>query len=140
LGSLRYFFWMTDVGFLIYWFVTYFHLIPEEYVYQDYTNPILVSWNWSFFPLDVFISLTGFASLWLHAHNRPRWRDVALVSLVMTSVSGLQAIAFWAIRREFDPAWWIPNGFLLLYPLFFIYRLLQAAGDSSRVRPNGNRS
>jgi len=94
------------------------------------------------FPLDVFISLTGFASLWLHAHNRPRWRDVALVSLVMTSVSGLQAIAFWAIRCEFDPAWWIPNGFLLLYPLFFIYRLLQAptacAGRpaTSRVWPS----
>jgi len=141
LGSLKYFFWITDAGFLIYWFVTYFQLIPAEYVYQDYTNPILVSWNWSFFPLDLIISLTGFTSLWLYANNRSLWRDVALISLVLTSVSGLQAIAFWAIRCEFDLVWWIPNGFLLLYPLYFIPRLLlapsrlhQAAGGKPRFR------
>ena len=39
MGSLKYFFWITDAGFLIYWFVTYFQLIPAECVYQDYTNP-----------------------------------------------------------------------------------------------------
>ncbi|NGQ94936.1 YvaD family protein [Brevibacillus sp. SYP-B805] len=125
MGSLKYFFWITDAGFLIYWFVTFFQLIPVEYLYQDYTNPILVSWNWSFFPLDLIISLTGFASLWLHANNRSLWRDVALISLVLTFVSGLQAIAFWAIRCDIDLVWWIPNGFLLIYPLYFIPRLLQ---------------
>jgi hypothetical protein len=53
------------------------------------------------------------------------WRDLALISLVLTSVSGLQAVAFWAMRGGFDPVWWIPNGFLLTYPLFFIPRLLR---------------
>jgi hypothetical protein len=31
----------------------------------------------------------------------------------------------WALAREFDPTWWIPNGFLLVYPLFFIPRLIR---------------
>jgi hypothetical protein len=44
---------------------------------------------------------------------------LALVSLVLTSCAGLQAVSF-CIRGEFDPAWWIPNLFLLLHPLYFV--------------------
>jgi hypothetical protein len=45
----------VDIGFIAYWLITLLHLIPGEYLFQDYNNPILVAWNWSFLPLDLFI-------------------------------------------------------------------------------------
>ena len=67
LNRLKYFFLITDVGFVIYWLITIFHMIPQEYLFKDYEDPILVAWNWSFLPLDLLISLTGFLSLYLHS-------------------------------------------------------------------------
>jgi hypothetical protein len=51
---------------------------------------------------------------------------LALLSLAFTVASGLNAIAFWAIRGEFDGLWWLLNLYLMLYPLVFIPRLLTA--------------
>ncbi len=123
--SLRIFFWITDVGFILYWLVTLLHLIPSAYLFKDYDHPILSAWNWSFLPLDILISLTGLASLYLYKKQNHMWKQIALVSLVLTFCSGLQAIAFWAIRMDFAPSWWLPNLFLMLYPLFFIPTLLR---------------
>lgn len=117
---LRFFFWLTDVGFIVYWIITLLHIIPNEYLFKDYENPILSAWNWSFFPLDILISITGFASLFLYKKNNPNWSKIALISLVLTSCSGLQAISFWILRSDFDLSWWLPNLYLLIYPLFFI--------------------
>ncbi len=122
---LKPFFLTVDVGFILYWAVTLLHLIPEAYLFKDYDNPILAAWNWSFLPLDLFISATGLTSLYLLKRGNPIWRNLALVSLVLTFCSGLQALAFWALRADFDVAWWLPNAFLLLYPLFFIPKLLE---------------
>jgi len=82
------FFLVVDLGFVVYWLITAFHLIDETYLYNGYTNPILVAWNWSFFPLDMAISGSGFYSLFF-----------------------------------FQLQWWLPNLFLLIYPLFFIFWL-----------------
>lgn len=120
-------FLFTDIGFVIYWFITYFELIPKAFLYQDYQNSLLVAWNWSFFPLDMFISVTGMISLHLHRKRDERWRPAALISLILTFCSGLQAIAFWVIRLDFDPAWWIPNLFLMLYPFFFLPSVLRGS-------------
>jgi Family of unknown function (DUF5360) len=120
------FFAVTDVAFLLYWLITVLHLIPAQYLYNDYTNPLLVDWNWSFFPLDISISGTGFYSLYLRRTGQA-WQPIALISLVLTFCSGLQAIAFWVLRHDFDPTWWLPNLYLLIYPLFFIPRLLRPA-------------
>jgi hypothetical protein len=123
--SLKYFFWIVDVGFVVYWLITALELIPAEYLYNDYKNPILVNWNWSFFPLDLAVSATGFYSLYLAERKAPGWLIYALISLVLTSVSGLQAIAYWVLAQDFDPNWWIPNLFLLIYPWFFIFRVIK---------------
>ncbi|GAA1532614.1 hypothetical protein GCM10009678_13660 [Actinomadura kijaniata] len=104
---------ITDVGLLLYWAVVFAGLIPPEYAYRDYTNPILSDWNHSFVPLDLAASLTGLASLCARAAQRP----LMTVSLTLTSTAGLQAIAFWALRGDFTLAWWLPNLFLLLFPL-----------------------
>jgi len=126
MSRLKYFFWLVDGGFIAYWIITALHLIPAKYLYSDYTNPILIDWNWSFFPLDIAISATGLYSLYAVKKGLPIWRVIALMSLVLTSVSGLQAISYWILARDFDPTWWLPNLFLLLYPLFFIPRLIRS--------------
>jgi Family of unknown function (DUF5360) len=118
--TLKYFFIFVDWAFIIYWLITAFEWIPAEYLYNDYKNPILVNWNWSFFPLDIFVSMTGFYSIYLSNRGDQKWQVFALISLVLTSVSGLQAISYWVLAKDFDPTWWIPNLLLLIYPIFFI--------------------
>ncbi len=120
MNRLKTYFLVVDIGFILYWLITLLKIIPSEYLFKDYHNPILVAWNWSFLPLDLCISGTGLASLWLWNKKNLNWKPLALISLVLTSCSGLQAIAFWVLRTDFDPSWWIPNLFLLIYPLFFI--------------------
>ena len=120
MNKLKYFFLVVDIGFIAYWLITLLGVIPNEYLFKDYENPILVAWNWSFLPLDLFISATGLTSLWLWKKDNNNWKSLALISLVLTFCSGLQAIAFWTLRSDFDISWWIPNLFLLIYPLFFI--------------------
>ena len=110
---------VTDVGFVLYWLVTGLHLIPSSWAFRGYDQPVLVAWNWSFLPLDLCISATGLAALLLHRRNRSNWLPWALVSLVLTFCSGLQALSYWAFAADFALAWWVPNAFLLLYPLPF---------------------
>ena len=103
------FFLATDIGFILYWLLTALALIPREYAFNDYKNPLIVAWNWSFLPLDLLISATGLVAVYLHRKGNSSWLILALVSLVLTVPSGLNAIAFWVIRRDFDLMWWLPN-------------------------------
>ncbi|MGL4608925.1 MAG: DUF5360 family protein [Trueperaceae bacterium] len=112
------FFLVTDIGFIVYWLLTALALIPPEYAFNDYKNPIMTAWNWSFLPLDLLISETGLTAVYLHRKKNSSWLPLALMSLVLTVSSGLNAIAFWVIRGDFDLAWWLPNLYLMLYPLF----------------------
>lgn len=120
----------TDIGFIIYWLLSFLSLIPKEYLYQDYDNELLVAWNLSFVPLDILISWTGIWSVYLYRNGNPKWRPLCLISLVLTFCSGLQAIAFWSIRLDVDLLWWLPNLFLMIYPLFFLPRLLRNQGSA----------
>ncbi|MBF6074700.1 DUF5360 family protein [Nocardia beijingensis] len=104
---------ITDVGFLLYWAIAFAHVIPPEWAYKDYTDPILSDWNYSFVVLDLAASATGLAALC----RSPGRRTLMTVSLTLTSVAGLQAIAFWTLRGDFSPLWWVPNLFLLLFPI-----------------------
>ncbi|TCZ81118.1 hypothetical protein E0485_02250 [Paenibacillus albiflavus] len=127
MNKLMIFFLITDIGFILYWGITILGVIPQEYLYQDYTNQLLVTWNWSFFPLDILISITGFISLYLLRKKNDRWKVAALISLILTFCSGLQAIAFWTIKLDFDIGWWLPNLYLLIYPLFFIPSIVKGS-------------
>lgn len=130
---LRPIFLVVDFAFIAYWTITALQLIPAEWLYQDYANPLMVAWNWSFAPLDLAVSVTGLWSLRLWKRNDPRYARLALVSLALTSASGFQAISFWVARCDFDPLWWTPNLFLLLYPWFFIVKLLRGENLGSAV-------
>jgi hypothetical protein len=113
---------VTDIGFLIYWLITLLHVLPDAWLFKDYDNPILQSWNWSFLPLDLLISCTGLSAL--RMRDASRARGLTTISLVLTSCSGLMAISFWALRNDFSWVWWAPNLFLLAYPLPFLVALM----------------
>lgn len=112
----------TDLGFLVYWAITAMHVLPAAWLFKDYDDPILQAWNWSFVPIDLLTSATGLAALGWARRGDPRADAMTLISLTLTSCSGLMAVAFWTLRADFDPAWWLPNLFLLLYPLPFLAR------------------
>jgi hypothetical protein len=115
----------VDTGFIIYWIVVALNVVPEEYLFQDYSNPIMIAWNWSFFPLDIFISITGYTALYLYKIGHARWRYLAIISLTLMFCSGLQAIAFWALSCFFDVSWWSMNLALMIIPLFFVFKGLE---------------
>ena len=121
---LKGFFLVTDIGMICYWTITYLKLIPAEYLFKDYMNPLVVTWNWSFLPLDLLIPFTGLTSIYFMKENKVLSERIAIVSLALTSASGLQAISFWFIQSDFDMSWWIPNLYLLLYPVYFLFKLL----------------
>lgn len=127
----------TDILFLLYWTVaaldaTGIVSIPPDWLYANADDPRVVAWNWSFFPLDIAFSVTGLYAVRLAGRGDVRWRPMALVSLVLTMVAGGMAVAYWTLLGEFDPAWYLPNLALLLWPLAFIGPLLRptAAGPS----------
>lgn len=118
---------LTDVGFVAYWVVSGLKLLPPEWLYRDATNPLLVDWNWSFLALDLLVSATGLRALALARRGVPLARDLATISLTLTSASGLMALSFWVLRRDFDVGWWLPTLFLLLFPVPYLARLLRSA-------------
>ncbi|GIP24262.1 DUF5360 family protein [Paenibacillus sp. J22TS3] len=122
--------WFTDVGFIVYWTVVLLGVIPEEYKYKDYQDELMVSWNLSFLPLDLFISLTGLLSMYYlnRSVDQAASRMLAVISLSLTFCSGLQAVAFWGIRGDYDLLWWLPNLFLMVYPLVFLPGLICSRG------------
>ncbi len=128
---LKYFFLVTDLGFILYWIITLFQLIPDEFLFKDYKNSIMVSWNWSFLPIDLLISFTGLTGLYLYKKRHKAWKVLSLLSLTLTFCSGLMAISFWAIRKDFDLTWWGVNMYLIIYPLFFLKGLVKDLAEET---------
>lgn len=129
---------ITDWLFIIYWTASgldrlgLIH-IPADLLYANAHDPAVASWNWSFLPLDIAFSVIGLAAVGASRRNRPVWRPLALISLVLTMVAGGMAVGYWTLLGEFDPAWFLPNLALLLWPLIFLPRLigqLASAHDS----------
>ncbi|WUI00693.1 YvaD family protein [Spirillospora sp. NBC_00431] len=127
----------TDVGFVLYWVITALHVLPAESLFKDYGDDLVVAWNWSFLPLDLLVSGTGLTALALARRGVAAWRPLTIVSLTLTSVSGLQAISFWTIRGDLSLSWWLPNLFLLLYPLVPIAALVGGGAASREIDGDG---
>jgi hypothetical protein len=109
---------ITEAGMILYWLfasavVFGFINVPPEYMYSDYQNPLVVSWNWSFFPLDIMFATIGLLSRFGN-FNTPRKELLSNVSLSLMFCAGLMAISFWLINNDFDPFWWAINLWLLV--------------------------
>ncbi|MGW4741510.1 DUF5360 family protein [Nocardia xishanensis] len=100
----------TDLGFLAYWIATALGAVSVG------TDPFLRQWNWSFLGLDLAAIGIGLASLAVARRQPPLAERMMLVSLTATAAAGLMALNFYLVRCDFDPAWWIPNAWLLLFP------------------------
>jgi len=120
---------ITDWLFIGYWTLSgldrlgLIH-IPADLLYANAHDPRVVAWNWSFLPLDIAFSVIGLAAVRASRRGKPVWRPLALISLVLTMVAGGMAVGYWTLLGEFDPAWFLPNLALLLWPLAFLPGLI----------------
>ena len=119
----------TDGAFLLYWLVSAAYVlglvdVPPAYLFNGYHDARVFAWNWSFLPLDVAFSVIGFMAI-VAARRGTQWRELTIVSLVMSSVAGGMAISYWTILGEFEPGWFLPNLLLFLWPLLYLPLLLR---------------
>jgi len=108
---------ITEVSMALYWVfavfvVTGFINVAPEYMYSDYKNPVIVSWNWSFFPIDILFSVLGLFSRFGKSSAYHK-QMLSTVSLSLMFCAGLMAISFWLIKGEYDPFWWGINLWLV---------------------------
>lgn len=89
--------------------------VPPEYMYSDYQNPLIVIWNWSFFPIDVLFATTGLVSRFV-SMSAQKAEALSVISLSLMFCAGLMAISFWMIQQSFDPFWWGVNLWLIILP------------------------
>jgi hypothetical protein len=120
---------LTDGLFLIYWALTSLEAlrlisIPPLWLYSNYADPRVVAWNWSFFPLDLAFSLVGFAAVAAERRGSHIWQPLTLISLLLTSVAGTMAVAYWTMTGEIDASWYGINFALAIWPLFYIPRFV----------------
>ena len=109
---------LVDIGFLIYWSLIILDLLPHSWVFQNYDDSTVKAWNWSFLPLDIAASLTGFLGLRKNGNLL-----LLAVSCTLTMVAGGMAIGFWVFQGFFNAGWWIPNIILFVVGLVGILKL-----------------
>lgn len=114
-----------DFGFIFYWLFIALNLIPHDWVFQNYADSNVRAWNWSFLPLDIAASVTGFIGIKGKGN-----RGLLIISSTLTSVAGGMAIAFWSIQGFFNLGWWTPNIFLFASGLTILSKLLKNPIDS----------
>ena len=123
---------VTDLLFLLYWAFSTLVILrlipaPAAFMYKDYDQAAVCAWNWSFLPLDMCFSLSGLAAVAAARRGSDVWRPLALISLTLTMAAGLMAVSYWGLMGQFDPAWFLPNLALVLWPLPFLPRLIGAS-------------
>ncbi len=129
---------VTDVAFLLYWSFAALALtgilhVPPEWMYANYDQPDVIAWNWSFLPMDLAFSVFGLKAVAAARRGDPSWRPFAIVSLTLTMAAGGMAVSYWAILREFDPSWFLANLTLVIWPLFFMSRLMSDVETKARA-------
>ena len=120
---------ITDVAFILYWSLAALGQIgliqiPPEWMYANYDQPDVVAWNWSFLPMDLAFSYFGLRAVAAARRGDAVWRPFAIVSLTLTMAAGGMAVSYWTLLLEFDPSWFLANLALVIWPLFFMRRLL----------------
>jgi len=123
--KLRFALLLTDIAFLAYWALAAMNAvgiihIPADWLYTDADQPRVVAWNWSFFPLDIAFSISGLTAVRRAGRGDSRWAALCLVSLILTMVAGGMAVSYWALLREINLAWFLPNLVLVLWPIAFL--------------------
>ena len=116
---------LTEIAMLAYWVVAGLLVldvisIDPALMYSDYQNPLVVAWNWSFFPIDVAFAVCGLTAMFAPIDQFLRFKLEVVASVLMLCV-GIMAISYWVITRDFDIAWWCMNLWLVLLGAFNIF-------------------
>ena len=127
--SVKRFMLWTDVGFLGYWVLTVAGFVSVG------TDRLLQAWNWSFLGLDLVAIGTGLLSVWLTTRNPSSSDRLMVISLALTAAAGLMALNFYVVRADYDPAWWLPNLWLLLFGTTALVALSLPRNDARRRAP-----
>ena len=110
--------WVIDIGFIVYWTLIILRVLPPEVMFEGYDKPEVQAWNWSFLPLDIAAAVTGIVGQTTKSLDST---VLLTTSLVLTSVAGGMALAYWVVLGYFDILWWAPNLVLFLFPLWPLY-------------------
>ncbi len=137
-GPLKIVITVTDVAFILYWSVAALSeldivQVPPNLMYADFDDPRVIAWNWSFLSIDLMFSVFGLAAVNASRLGNPIWRPLAIISLTLTMAAGAMAVSYWSLLGEFDPVWFIPNLALVVWPLWFLPRLVKDAAASSEL-------
>jgi hypothetical protein len=121
-------FLITDLLLLMYWSVAGLDAlglvaVPADYLYSDYHQPLIVLWNWSFFPMDLLLSLSGLLAVILFKRRHGAWYEASIASVTLTFAAGFMAISYWSLAQDFSWSWWIPNLGMVLWPLAYLVTL-----------------
>jgi Na+/glutamate symporter len=121
----------TEVGMLVYWvFASLVVLkvfnVPASFMYSNYDNPVIVSWNWSFFPLDIIFAICGLIGRFAPLQARVK-EILSTISLSLMFCAGLMAISFWIIEQFYDPFWWGVNLWLILLSIAVLFNRLKSS-------------
>ena len=57
------------------------------------------------------------------------WRPLALMSLTLNTAAGMMADSYWSLMGQSDPAWFLPNLALVVWPIPFLARLVTSAAQ-----------
>jgi len=87
--------------------------IDPSMMYSDYQNPLVVAWNWSFFPIDIAFAIIGLTARFGVKAARVRFK-LEVIAGVLMFCAGLMAVSFWTITGDFDPTWWGMNIWLIV--------------------------
>ena len=81
--------------------------------------------------MDLAFSFFGLRAVAAGRRGDPLWLPYSIVSLTLTMAAGGMAISYWVLLREFNPSWFLTNLALMIWPLFFMTRLVRDYHASS---------
>ena len=108
----------TEIAMLLYWLlagslVLGLISIDPSLMYSDYQNPLVVAWNWSFFPIDVAFSAIGLTARFGTTAGHLKFK-LEVIAAVLMLCAGLMAVSYWTITGDFDVTWWSMNLWLII--------------------------
>lgn len=109
---------LTEIGMLAYWILAtalVWNLvsIDPSLMYSNYQNPLVVAWNWSFFPIDVAFAVMGLTARFGSITGLLKFK-LETIAAVLMLCAGLMAISYWTITGEFSLTWWGVNIWLII--------------------------
>ncbi len=108
---------ITEILMVLYWvlaaaLVLNLISIDPSLMYSDYENPLVVAWNWSFFPIDIAFASIGLFAKYGNVKSSRKFKFEITAATLMVC-AGVMAISYWVITGDFNLSWWAVNIWLI---------------------------